>query len=172
MSPAQAFCVFCLFLAEFNQFCFNLFCCPCPNSSFSQLSIGEWRMLCLKVLIAVLLPLFCYSHTYRTTSVVVALTYAGFILISFTFVDVELMVGKAERLVWVPVVTRQGDHNCARCLLVGISSEMASSRLGLEKQEICSWVLMGLAVAGQEKHFRSHTLAHNNDSDWHWTVIY
>jgi hypothetical protein len=42
---------------------------------------------------------------------------------------------------------------------------MANSRLGLEEQKICPWVLMGLAAAGQEKHFSTHTLAHNNSDD-------
>jgi hypothetical protein len=37
--------------------------------------------------------------------------------------------------------------------LVGIGSDMASSGLGLEEQEICPWVLPGLALAGQEAHF-------------------
>jgi hypothetical protein len=56
--------------------------------------------------------LFCYSHMCRTTSVIVDPTYAGFIVISFPYMDVELMVGKAEGLVWVSAVTRQGDYNC------------------------------------------------------------
>jgi hypothetical protein len=124
-------------------------------------------MLCLRTLIFVLLPLFCYSHTCHTTSGVVELTYACFILTSFPFVDVELMVGMAEGLVWVPLVTRQGDYNSVGCLRVGIGSEMASSGLGLGKYEVCPWVLTGPAVAGQEEHFRSHTLPQNNDSDWH-----
>jgi hypothetical protein len=85
--------------------------------------------------------------------VVAELTYAGFILTSFPFVDVEQLVGKAEGLVWAPVVPRRGDYSSAGCLLVGIGSEMASSGLGLEEHEICHWVLMGLALAGQEEHF-------------------
>jgi hypothetical protein len=57
-------------------------------------------------------------------------------------------LGKAEGLVWSPVITKQGDYNSVGCLLVGIVSEMASSGLGLEEQEICPWVLTGLALAG------------------------
>jgi hypothetical protein len=125
-----------LFQAEFNQFCFSLFSHLYSNSSFLQLSVGEWRMLCLKPLVAILLPLFCYSHTYRTISVVVDLTYAGIILISFPFIVVQLMVRKAEGLVWVPVVTRRGCYNSARCLLVGIGSKLPSSGLGLEKRDL------------------------------------
>jgi hypothetical protein len=65
----------------------------------------------------------------------------------------------------VPVVTRRGDYNSVGCLLVRIGSEMASSGLGLKEQKLCPWVLTGLAIAGQEKHCSTHTLAHNNDND-------
>jgi hypothetical protein len=119
-----------------------------------------------KPLIAVLLPLLCYSHTCRTISVVVELIYAGVILNSLPFRNV---VGKAEGLVWAPVVTRRGDYNSAGCLLVGIGSEMASSGLGLEEQQICPWVFTDLALSGQQEYFSTHTrtLAHNKDNDCH-----
>jgi hypothetical protein len=39
------------------------------------------------------LPLLCYSHTCCTASLVVELTYAGFILTYIPFIDVEL-IGK------------------------------------------------------------------------------
>jgi hypothetical protein len=53
-----------------------------------------------------------------------------------------------------------GAYNSAGCLLVGIGSEMASSGLGLEEQEICP-------SSRREEHFSTHILAPNKDNYWH-----
>jgi hypothetical protein len=42
-------------------------------------------------------------------------------------------------------------YNFVGCILIGIGSEMASSDLVLEEQEICPWVKTGLALEGQEE---------------------
>jgi hypothetical protein len=55
------------------------------------LRLGEWRSPRRTPLLAVLVPTLYYSHICLTTSVVVELTYAGFILSSFPFLDVELI---------------------------------------------------------------------------------
>jgi hypothetical protein len=72
------------------------------------------------------------------------------------------LVKRAEGLLWVPVVIGWG----VGCLLVAEGSKMASSGLGLEEQEVCPLVLMSLVLTGQEEYFSTHTLAHDNDSDW------
>jgi hypothetical protein len=60
------------------------------SSLLPSYRLGEWRASHQEPLIAVLLP-FSATAMCRNTSVVVELTYAGFILTSFPFIDVELI---------------------------------------------------------------------------------
>jgi hypothetical protein len=101
-------------------------------------------------------------------SVLVELTCACLILnsltslTSFPSVCVGLFGGKAQGLVWAPVVTRRWSLQICRMLPVRICNKMASSGMGMEEQEIKHWVLTvltGLALAGQEGHCSS-TLTH------------
>jgi hypothetical protein len=71
----------------------------------------------------------------------------------------------------VELISREGWRTClgasshkvgVTTTLVGIGSDMASSGLGLEEQEICPWVLMGLALAGQLEYFSTQR---------HWLVL-
>lgn len=105
-------------------------CCMWENESTSE------------TLIAILLPLLWYIHMCHTTSVVVEFTYAGFILTSFPFVDVEL-IGRegwrtclgtsSHKVEWLQLCRMPSGRD---------SSKMASSGLGLKEQEICPWVLI------------------------------
>jgi hypothetical protein len=60
---------------------------------------------------------------------VVELTYAGIILTSFTFIDVEL-TGREGKGLFGHLQSQGGVDNSVWCLLLRIFSEMASAGLG------------------------------------------
>jgi hypothetical protein len=137
---------------------FSAYCnCSSPLSY-----VRRWQAQRPKTFLAVLL-LLCYSHTCRTTSVVVELTYAGVILTSAPSVDVEL-IGKEGWRTWERVVTRRGDYNFVKYLLIGIDSGTVSSGSSVWRTGDLSLGLNGPFSSRKEIQFsaRAHTHTHTH----------